>query len=277
MLVAGTRIKGLSIGSVGTSLVLPQYKIAFDIGRCVDSTLVADTVFLTHGHMDHIGAIAAHCARRELRGLGPTTYYMAPDLIPHVRALFEAFRVLDGSKLAATLKPISVGEQVTIGRNAYVEPFPVDHVMPTQGYCVWKATKSLRPEFQGLPQAEVKALAIAGEQVSETNWSPDIAFCGDTRISVLDKHEFLRRVRILILECTFLDDRVPADKAHRTFHVHLDHLNAATDKLADVKALVLTHFSARYTAEEVGQILPESLNDSLRPKAHLFFDHFSER
>ena len=52
----------VSIGGQETCLILPQLKIAFDIGRCPQRAVYMDTLCVSHCHMDHVGgAVSPFC------------------------------------------------------------------------------------------------------------------------------------------------------------------------------------------------------------------------
>ena len=75
----------------------------------------------------------------------------------------------------------------------------------------------------------------------------------------------MREARLLILECTFVGDRVPVALARAKGHVHLDELVARAHLLAN-EALLLTHFSARYADAEVVAALDAALPADLRAR-----------
>jgi ribonuclease Z len=87
---------------------------------------------------------------------------------------------------------------------------------------------------------------------------PEIAFTGDTLIEVVEQEEVVRRARLLILECTFLDERVSVAESRAKGHVHLDEI-AARAELFENEAILLTHFSPRYSSEEVRRLIREKL------------------
>ena len=96
----------------------------------------------------------------------------------------------------------------------------------------------------------------------------EVAFCGDTTIDVLEREEVVRRARVLILEVTFLDDRVSVENARSNGHIHLDEVIERA-QLFENQAILFTHFSARYTRADIVKILAERLPDSLRDRVSM--------
>jgi len=56
--IDGRSIEGVSVGGQETCILLPAYKVAFDIGRCPQRAVSHDFLFISHAHMDHIVRIS---------------------------------------------------------------------------------------------------------------------------------------------------------------------------------------------------------------------------
>ena len=82
------------------------------------------------------------------------------------------------------------------------------------------------------------------------------------------------RARLLICECTFVDDRCTAEDARAYGHTHIDDLVHRADAFENVESILLIHFSARYKAEEVRDALAKRLPESLRKKTTPMFEGF---
>lgn len=50
----GYSIEGISVGGHETCLIVPEFKCAFDIGKCPSRAIQQNFVFITHAHLDHI-------------------------------------------------------------------------------------------------------------------------------------------------------------------------------------------------------------------------------
>jgi ribonuclease Z len=146
-----------------------------------------------------------------------------------------------------------------------VRPFVSPHRAPCQGYSIWSSHTRLSAEFRGLDQAAIDAARLSGRTITETVDVCEVAFTGDTLIDVVEREEIVRTAKLLIMECTFLDDRVSVADARSTGHVHLDEI-AARAPLFRNEAILLTHFSARYTKDEVVALLDRKLPRDLRAK-----------
>ena len=265
MVLAGIEVRGLSIGGLETCIDLPGLGIAFDIGRAPEHAIARKTVLFTHAHMDHMGGVAYHCATRALRKLAPPTYVVGPENADAFRDLFDVWRRLDRSTLPHELVVAGPGDAHALSPRLAARPFRSLHRAPCQGYAVWETKTRLRRDLVGSSEDELAVLRARGESVAESTEDPIVAFCGDTLIDVVEREDVVRRARLLILEVTFLDERVPVADARDKGHIHLDEVCERAD-LFQNEVLLLTHFSARYGAEDVRRILRQKLPASLRDR-----------
>ncbi len=269
--LAGITVEGLSSGGIETCIHLPQLKIAFDVGRCPEEVVPRDTILFTHAHMDHMGGVAYHCATRELRQLPPPTYVVPKADVEAFEELFVAWRRLDRSDLEHTTVGLEPGEEFPLGKGLVARPFASPHRAPCQGYALVSTKQKLLPALRGLPGRELEQRRKSGETITEAVESVEVAFTGDSKVEVLEREELVRRARLLICECTFLDDRVSREQARESGHIHLDELIERADLLQN-EAILLTHFSSRYRSHEILQILDERLPAELRARVTPFLN-----
>jgi ribonuclease Z len=261
--LAGIEVRGLSVGGLETCIDLPELKLAFDIGRCPAEVVARPTVLFTHAHMDHMGGIAYHAATRSLQRLGPATYVVPRENEAAVAALFEAWRRLDRSELGHALVPLAPGEEWVLPNRLVARPFRSFHTVPCQGYALWSRRRKLPPELVGLSSEEIVARKRRGEDPTVEIEVPEVAFTGDTLIEVVEREEVVRRARLLVMEVTFLDERVTVDECRAKGHIHLDEVIERAALFAN-EALLFTHFSSRYEPSEVVELLDRKLPPELR-------------
>jgi len=264
--LAGLPVRAISIGGLETCIEIPEYKLAFDIGRCPSSVITRPTVLFTHAHMDHMGGVAAHAATRKMRGMPAPVYVVPPDYAEDFAKLFEVWRRLDGSEMPCSIIPLAPGEEYALNSRLYARPFRSPHRQRCQGYGIWSTKHKLRAEFAGRSPAELKRLRVEeGVSINERVEVPEIVFTGDTRIEVVEREEVVRKARRLVIEATFLDDRVSIERCRETGHVHLDEIAERAD-LFENEVILLTHFSARYKRDEILRLLDEKLPPGLRER-----------
>src|SRR4051812_37214038 len=161
------KLEGLSIAGIETCIEVPELHLVLDMGRCTPSAVRHPLVLVSHGHLDHIGAIAQHAARRAMMGMSEGTYLVPAAVAPLVEALFNAAGQLDGQVIPRHVVPLAAGGNHQPGRRRWVRPFETFHRVPSQGYSVWERRHRLRAEFQGLPSAELAALRNRGTTIDE--------------------------------------------------------------------------------------------------------------
>ena len=263
--LAGFAIDAISVGGLETCIQLPGLDMAFDIGRCPRSAVHRSKILFTHAHMDHLGGVAMHAATRSLMHMRPPTYYVPKENLEALEDLFSAWRRLDRSDLPANFIPVGPGDQFDLNSRYRVETFRAIHRVPTLGYIIGSTKRKLKPKYRSLSGKEIKRIRSTGTEVADEKWIPEIAFCGDTVIDVIEREPKLQDVRVLILEVTFLDDRVSVEKCRDRGHIHLDEIIERADLFRN-RAILLTHFSARYRAKDIVQILDERLPPQLRER-----------
>jgi len=258
----GLGVDGVSVGGFASCLDVPEFKVCVDLGVVLDRIVSRDVVLITHAHADHLGSLVQHVAQRGLRGLPPATYIVPPGIEGDVEELLGVWRRLDYGVLRAAIRPLAPGEEYSLRRDLVVRPFATVHRVPSQGYLFERVRKRLREEFKGRSRDEIVGLRKDGIDVEEVVREPALAVTGDTTIAgVLQNPEALEAPR-LIVEATFLDDRVSPEKAERLGHIHLEHIAAAADQF-HCRSLLLNHVSPRHSGKEARRLVAERLPEDL--------------
>ncbi|CAG9462821.1 unnamed protein product [Pedinophyceae sp. YPF-701] len=283
--VGGVQLQGISVGGVETCIILPQFNVAFDIGRCPQRAVYQDTVLITHAHMDHIGGINFHIASRQLLSLPPPTVVLPTPNVPAVEALLAAHRELDGCDMRVNLVPARPADKVEVQLKkggCVARCFPTIHPVPSQGYAVITQKRKLKPEYHGLPGREIAALRRDGVEVSDVVEVAEVAFSGDTTgdFLLLNKdNPDVRHAKLLIMECTFVEDGTTMEDAEKFGHTHVGHVlrPECLEVLRDVGHVLFIHFSARYRVEDVEANMRERLPGWLLQKSSFMTEGFGAR
>ncbi|HEY0468971.1 MAG TPA: MBL fold metallo-hydrolase [Polyangiaceae bacterium] len=263
------KLEGLSVAGVETCIEVPSLRLVLDMGRCTRSSVQQPLVLLSHGHLDHMGAVAQHAARRSMMQMGESTYVAPAAIARDLEELFNAAGRLDGQVIPRRVVPLAPGGEFRIAKQRWIRPFETFHRVTSQGYTVWERRHRLRAEFRGLPGEQLAELRRKGVSIDETRDVALLSFTGDTRIEVLERTPELQHTETLIMETTFLDDRVSVEGARSTGHIHLDEVLERAELLPRSE-MVMSHFSARYTDEDVRRIVRSRLPDQLQGIVKLF-------
>jgi ribonuclease Z len=261
--VSRIELSGVSVAGLETCIEVPSLKLLLDLGSCSRTAVNQPLVLLSHGHLDHMGAIALHAARRSLLGMSEGVYVVPQRVAPQVEALFNAAGELDGQVIPRRVIALEPGQEHSLGKGRFVRAFETFHRVPSQGYTVWEKRHRLRDEFRELPGARLGELRRQGVAIDESQELPVLSFTGDTRVEVLERTPELQHTECLVIESSFLDELVPTAQARDMGHIHLDELVARAELLPK-RDVVFSHFSARYGAEDVRRILERRLPDALR-------------
>ncbi|KAJ6339937.1 hypothetical protein OIU77_007810 [Salix suchowensis] len=261
--IEGYPVEGLSIGGHETCIIFSSLNMAFDIGRCPQRAISQDFLFISHAHMDHIGGLPMYVATRGLYRMKPPTIVVPTCIKENVEQLFEVHRRLDGSELKHNLIALDVGQEFYVRKDLKVRAFKTYHSIQSQGYVVYSVKQKLKREYLGLSGNEIKNLKSSGVEITNTETSPEIAFTGDTMSDFIidETNTDVLRAKVLVMESTFVDGTVTVEHARDYGHTHLFEIVNYADKFQN-KAILLIHFSARYTVKEIQeaiQRLPQPL------------------
>ncbi|KAJ3677605.1 hypothetical protein LUZ60_003329 [Juncus effusus] len=250
----GCLIEGFSVGGLETCIIAPNFNSVFDIGRCPARAVNQDFLFITHAHLDHIGSLPMYLATRGLYNLKPPTVFVPPCIKEDIESLLEIHRKMSNATLDCDLVPLDVGETYELRNDLVARPFKTNHVIPSQGYVIYSLRKKLKKKYAHLNGMQIKKVKNSGVEITDVILFPEIAFTGDTTSDfILDpKNSDALRAKILITEATFLDDENDVEHARQHGHMHLFELMEHAQWFRN-KSILLTHFSSRYTIEDIRQ------------------------
>jgi len=243
-------VRGVSTGGVYTSLHVPELGVLLDVGMAPRSFAGVGHIFLTHGHADHAAALGALLGIRALSRVPPPRVVMPAQIADDVQVALAALGRLQGFELPIDPVPVEPGSEFDVRPDLSVRVLAAHHVVPTVGYQFFSRVRKLRPEFVGLPGQEIGRRRLAGEDLFDVVERLELAYLTDTTVDALEENPSLFETRVLLIECTFLDERKTPEAARDCGHVHLDDLVRLAPRFRN-DAVVLVHFSQQYRPSEV--------------------------
>lgn len=219
------RIKSCwSLAGIGTSIII-EYKsgpcIVLDLGATPNycDSFRASVVLLTHGHLDHVGAIFSHARAYALQHSGHSaTYYVPTDLVPllnRAKACMEALdaendgtlslskRVPAGSSqrsgcgLPMTFVGVRPGDAFDLpikknlnGETIFIRVFKTFHgEAPSVGYVIGvRERATLKNEYNGMTSQQLRELARSKVRIVESMDRFEVAYTGDTTIETFQPY-----------------------------------------------------------------------------------------
>jgi len=247
-------IRGLSVAGIHTSLFVRELGVLFDVGIAARSCAAAENVFISHGHADHCGALVSLLGMRGLMRLPPPRLFLPAEIADSIREALELFSRAQRYEFTIVAEALQPGDERELRPDLSVRAFRTHHTGPSLGYQFFSRVPKLKPQYLDLPGKEIARRRQQGDDLFDHDERLELAYATDTLLHVLDTTPSLLRTRVLILECSFLDERKAVSASRSGGHIHLDELLEKASAFQN-EALVLMHFSQMYSPADVHAIL----------------------
>jgi ribonuclease Z len=262
-------IAGRSVAGQESYYRLPTLRSALEIGRCPEALVSIPNVFITHAHLDHAAGIATYASQRTLQGLAGGRVHVPAQTHDDLAKILALHLKLEGFEAYnASLSPVSAGDRIAVRKGLVVQAFSGSHRIPTVGYTFLDCRRKLKKDFEGLSSPELAKLRSLGRELSDTVETPLLSYTGDCDTGIFTIAPEIFRSRVLMIECTFLRPG-EEDRAHGYGHLHVSDIVARAAEFQN-EAILLTHFSAKYSKEEILTRLAEALPPSLKERVTAF-------
>lgn len=264
-------LEGRSRAGHETYFRIRELGMAFDIGRCPDMLVSMPQVFITHAHLDHAAGIPFYAGQRHLQQLDGGTIHVPAEAADDIRALLAIQAKLTGAPLGASsdgvrIVGVAVGEEVAVGRRHVVRGHAASHRIAARAYELIERRHHLREELAGASGERIARLRQEGAPIEEEYRRSIFFYTGDTDRGLLESGEAVFRAEVLLIECSFIQDG-HQERAAKYRHIHIDDIADFAGRFEN-DLIILTHFSRRYSHDdirrEVKRRLPVSLHERVR-------------
>ncbi|MCH2134697.1 MAG: MBL fold metallo-hydrolase [Phycisphaerales bacterium] len=225
--------------------------------------------------MDHIGGLPYYFSQRAFQKMGGGTCVCPPQLAGPLEGMLNAWAPIEHQQMPYKLVPLGHEEQVEIKPSIFLKAIEMRHTVPANGYLVVEHRSKLRQDLAGAPQAHLRALREAGEQITEIHEIPLVAFTGDTDMTPNLSREDIRKARLVITECTFFDED-HRQRARIGNHLHLHDLAELLEGW-EAESVVIIHTSRRTRIDQAREQARQVLGEEQMARVHFLMDHRQNR
>jgi ribonuclease Z len=265
----GLTIEGYSRAAVQTCWRLNELKVLIDVGIQPWDFMGIPTAFITHAHLDHIAALPAYVSRRRMMKMDPPVIYLPDSAVDAAWDMLQTFKKLDRGAMPCELIGLLPGDQIDISREYVLTALPTTHTIDSVGFVIHQRRNKLKPEFQHLDGPQIKALKLAGEEITSEIRIPVIAYTGDTSPKGLDDNPVFFEAKTLIAEMTFVAPEHRKEKIHKHGHMHVDDFRKRQDQFQN-ELIIASHLSTRYNTHQVKKFVSKALPDALGGRLKLW-------
>jgi ribonuclease Z len=237
---------------------------ALDIGRCPDELVHMNHVFVTHAHLDHAVGIPFYAGQRHLLGMEGGTVYVPAESADDLQLILSTYERMAGTAFEIELRGVSIGEEIRFGRTHVVRAHAAPHRVAARAYEFIEVRRHLKPEYMGQDVAQLRREGVAFDDEVRT---PVLFYTGDTDRGILERNDALFRAEVLMIECSFIEEG-HQDRAAKYRHIHIDDIADFADRFEN-QLIVLTHFSRRYTNDQIRDGVRRRVPHSLRERIRL--------
>ncbi len=277
------RICGFSLAGEETYVVVPELNLGFDMGRAPREVLAVDHVFLSHGHTDHAAGVTYYFSQRMFIDNAPGHVYAPQPLVAPLKRLLHVWGDIDGHEPPANIHPAIPDEDIRLRRDLIVRPFTVNHPcwrqdrrsIPSLGFSAIEVRQKILDEYRNLTGPQIVALKKQGVQITRRVELPLVTYCGDTATGDFLQRDHVRKSKVLVLECTFVE-RDHRARARAGFHIHISDLPEILDQL-DNEHILLTHLSRRTPLPRAKELLRRELSESQLQRVSFLMEHRRRR
>jgi len=262
-------ILGGSRAGEGTVIMLPQFRLAIDVGRPHRKLPSMSTVFISHGHADHLNALLYWASQRGLNEIKGGRILAPAEIAHDIHSLLAIHARMEGqTDYGVEILPVGESSAQRLRAGLSMEFFRSHHRVVTLGCKLLWRRKTLRDEFRGLERDELVRLRENGTELTFEQSLPILSYTSDTGPEIFAHPENLS-AEILMLECSFwsTEDR---HRARRWGHLHLEDI---LDHLPDleIRHLVLLHPSRRYRFSELTRWIDRDIRPRCTAEVHDLF------
>lgn len=243
--------------------------VALDIGRCPDLVIPLPHVFVTHAHLDHSVGIPFYAGQRHLQRIPGGRVYVPHENESDFRELMALHTRLENTSYDIEFVGMRPGDVVRIGRNLSVRAHQATHRVAARGYEFIETRRHLKREYVGRDGVTLSRMRAEGVDLYDIEDVSLLFYTGDTDRGILEQNDALYRSEVLMMECSFIADGHQANAA-KYRHMHFDDVIEFADRFEN-QILVLTHFSRRYSRNEVVEMLQRRCPAVLRDRLRLAF------